>query len=478
MTDQADQPVPARVTAALRRHLGDCVIAPHDEASVLAHKQHAAKLPFRLPKLLLRCAKKADVVGAVKILSDENLVFSVRGGGHCFSDLSTGAAIVIDLAEMNGVTVDEGGASVGGGSTSAHVASQLAKRGSALPTGGWGAVGFAGLCFSGGLGFSTRRLGLLCDHLSSVEMVLADSREISINADEHSKLFRALCGGGAIGYGIAIALRFRTLPLEPGIACEGVWPLSAAPVIGTAWQDWLAEAPINAGIDLFLHVPEETEEPGYVRLHGGIAGAAGGKAAAQLRGHLGPLGNGLKVAAHNGEDFARVLVGELAYDGRTAWKPSFPFERVAFQNTRSQFLSRPISADDFVALVSTMSEKRTGKELRDVELTPLMGGRHCDTTPDSFIHRQSSILARYTTLSGSRCDLEQQTCMSEWPALALRALSHCGLDRSYQGYAEGSRGWLERSYGEKLGELIALKRDYDSRALIHGQASLTATLRT
>ena len=78
----------------------------------------------RKPALIARCGAVADVVAAVRVAAEHDLLVAVRGGGHSFPGLSTcDDGLVIDLSGMSSVRVDEPGrtAWVQGGATWADV---------------------------------------------------------------------------------------------------------------------------------------------------------------------------------------------------------------------------------------------------------------------------------------------------------------------------------------------------------------------
>jgi FAD binding domain len=61
----------------------------------------------RHPALIARCACTADVVAAVDIARERELLVAVRGGGHSLSGLSTcDDGIVIDLSGLKSIAVD------------------------------------------------------------------------------------------------------------------------------------------------------------------------------------------------------------------------------------------------------------------------------------------------------------------------------------------------------------------------------------
>jgi FAD binding domain len=61
----------------------------------------------RRPAVIVRPVGVDDVQSAIRYAREQDLLISVRGGGHSMSGLSTcDDGIVIDLSRMRGVTVD------------------------------------------------------------------------------------------------------------------------------------------------------------------------------------------------------------------------------------------------------------------------------------------------------------------------------------------------------------------------------------
>src|SRR5918993_4433979 len=70
------------------------------------------------PAAVARCAGVEDVVAAVRLAREHDLLVAVRGGGHSYPGFSTcDGGLVIDLSPMAGVRVDPGrrGAPAAGG---------------------------------------------------------------------------------------------------------------------------------------------------------------------------------------------------------------------------------------------------------------------------------------------------------------------------------------------------------------------------
>ena len=131
----------------------------------------------RRPALIARCAGVADVVAAVRFAREQQLLVSVRGGGHSVPGLRVcDGGLMIDLSRMQGVRVDparrtaraEGGVTWGEFDHETQAFGLATTGGVARPT------GIAGLTLGGGHGLLMRRYGLACDNLLSVDVVTAD----------------------------------------------------------------------------------------------------------------------------------------------------------------------------------------------------------------------------------------------------------------------------------------------------------------
>lgn len=164
------------------------------------------------PGLVLRPGDVDEVVSAVEFArSHRHLPLGIRSGGHGISGRSTNdGGLVIDLGRLNEITVlDEAGRLVrlGPGARWRDVAAALQPHGWALSSGDYGGVGVGGLATAGGIGFLSRSHGLTIDHLTAVEMVLADGTFVRATETEHPELFWAARGAGA-NFGIAVAFEF------------------------------------------------------------------------------------------------------------------------------------------------------------------------------------------------------------------------------------------------------------------------------
>jgi FAD/FMN-containing dehydrogenase len=235
--NQAAAPLAARLRGEL--------IQPGDAHYDDARKVYNGMIDKR-PAFIARCADAADVVAAVTFGREQGLLVAVRGGGHSGAGLGTcDGGLVIDLSRMRGVLVDPARQTVRaeGGCTWSDVDQATYPFGLAVPTGFISTTGVGGLTLGGGLGYLTRRYGLTIDNLLEVEMVLADGRQVTANAQEHPDLFWAVRGGGG-NFGVVTAFLFRGNPIGQLVYGGPMfWPLAQAQTVMRYWRDQVVGGP-------------------------------------------------------------------------------------------------------------------------------------------------------------------------------------------------------------------------------------------
>jgi hypothetical protein len=204
--------------AGLRQQLRGELVLPDDAAYDTVRRLWNG-LFDRRPAAIVRCRDTSDVVAALNFARTSKLVVSVRGGGHGVSgSAAVDAGLMIDLSPMRAINVDSDHRTVWvqGGATWGDVdhASQL--YGLAVPGGFVSTTGVGGFTLGGGIAWTSRGLGLACDALEEVEIVLADGRVVRASNSSHPDLFWALRGGGG-NFGIATSFLFRGQRVGPTV---------------------------------------------------------------------------------------------------------------------------------------------------------------------------------------------------------------------------------------------------------------------
>jgi FAD/FMN-containing dehydrogenase len=243
--------------AAFKSSLRGQLIGPGDAQYDDARKVYNAMIDRR-PGLIAQCADVADVQTAVKFAREQNLLVSIRGGGHNAVGLGVcDGGLVIDLSALRYVRVDPKKKTVlvGGGSLWGDVDHATHPFGLAVPSGIISTTGVGGLTLGGGIGHLTRQFGLSIDSMLAVDMVLADGRFISANAKENSDLFWAVRGGGG-NFGVVTSFLFKGHPVHTNYAGPMLWEMDDAPTILRWYRRFIKKAPKELnGFFAFLTVP-------------------------------------------------------------------------------------------------------------------------------------------------------------------------------------------------------------------------------
>jgi FAD/FMN-containing dehydrogenase len=202
----------------------------------------------RRPAVIVQPSTPQQVAAAIRFGRDQGLDLTVRGGGHSFAGhaISDGG-LMIDLGGMNEVSVDlaQRRARCGGGATWAQFDGATSPHGLAVTGGVVSHTGVAGLTLGGGLGWLTRRSGLSCDSLVSIELVTADGRIVTAAPDENADLFWALRGGGG-NFGVVTSFEF---------GLHEIAPMANVGLLFWAVQD--ARNPLRLARELIHEVPHE-----------------------------------------------------------------------------------------------------------------------------------------------------------------------------------------------------------------------------
>jgi FAD/FMN-containing dehydrogenase len=191
------------------------IIGPDDSGYDDARKVHNGMIDKK-PLMIVYCKDVADVIRTVNFARNNDLLLSVRCGGHNAGGLGIcDDGVVLDLSGIKYTHVDPVAKTVvaGGGCTWGDVDHATHAFGLATPSGIISTTGVGGLTLGGGIGHLTRQLGLTIDNLLSVDMVLADGSFVTANADQNQDLFWAVRGGGG-NFGVATAFKFKLHPVD------------------------------------------------------------------------------------------------------------------------------------------------------------------------------------------------------------------------------------------------------------------------
>ena len=219
----------------------------------------------RRPALAVRCKGAADVIDAVKLASDRNLLVAVKGGGHGVAgNALCDRGLLIDLSLMRAVQVDPAGrtARVQGGALLRDLDRETQAFGLVTPAGVVSETGVAGLTLGGGLGWVRAKYGLTVDNMLSVDIVTADGQFRRASETENEDLFWALRGGGG-NFGVVTSFEFQLHPLGPIVMfCSPMYAIAQAKEVLRVWRDFMVVAPDDFSTEFcFWTIPDHPDFP-------------------------------------------------------------------------------------------------------------------------------------------------------------------------------------------------------------------------
>jgi hypothetical protein len=126
-------------------------------------------------------------------------------------------------------------------------------------------VGIAGYSLGGGTGWYARELGLACNSLTAVEVVIGDGTVVRADATNEAPLFWAVRGGGG-SFGVVTALEFQLYPIETAYAGMLVWDIADAQKVLRTWAAWAPDAPSEVTTSFrILRLPPLPDIPEIMR---------------------------------------------------------------------------------------------------------------------------------------------------------------------------------------------------------------------
>ena len=276
------------------------------------------------PALIARCAGVADVIAAVNLARSNNLLMSVRGGGHNITGNAVcDGGLMIDLSRMKSVRVDPAKrtARAEAGLTWGEYNRETQAFGLASTGGVVSTTGIAGLTLGGGLGWLMGKHGLSCDNLLSADIVTADGQFLTASASEHPDLFWGLRGGGG-NFGVVTSFEYRVHPVDAVLAGMVLHPMAKAKDVLRFYREYARSAPDE--LTAFAALMTSPEGAPIVAIIVGYIGpiAEGERLVAPVRKFGSPIVD--TVGPMSYVQLNTLLDGGVPYGGvQRYWKSSF-----------------------------------------------------------------------------------------------------------------------------------------------------------
>ncbi|MDT0345735.1 FAD-dependent oxidoreductase [Streptomyces litchfieldiae] len=426
------------------------LLRPGDGGFDMARELFNPLTDDRVPAAVARCASVSDVREAV-LAAGGRVPVAARGGGHSYVGYSAPPqGLAVDLRLMSGVEVlADGSAVIGAGAVLGDVYRGLAQANRCLPGGTCPTVGIAGLTLGGGIGVLQRKFGLTCDHLTAVEIVMADGTVRTVSETSSPDLFWALRGGGGGNFGIVTSFVFTTDAAPAPTVFRLRFPAGRVPQVLSGWQPWISSAPRALWANLNISGSDTAPK---CSVSGCYVGPGSDCA---------PLLDDLERRCGVRPDSRSMQEGSYLdamgfFSGNTG-RQSFV--------ASSRVLGRP--TDDPAALVRTM-EGRRGIALI---LDPL-GGAITDVPPGgtAFPHRTAFATAQIYASATAATEAEVTRKVGE----VVAGLGALGVGGGYVNYIDPALpDWAAAYYGAGLERLRSVARACDPHGVFAFPQGLT-----
>jgi FAD/FMN-containing dehydrogenase len=398
----------------------------------------------RRPALIARCTGAADVIAAVTFAREQELLVSIRGGGHNVAGNAVcDGGLMIDLAPMKGIRVDpvartartEPGMLWGEFDRETH-AFGLATTGGFIST-----TGIAGLTLGGGQGWLAGKYGFTIDNLLSVDVVTADGRLLTASATQHEDLFWAMCGAGH-NFGVVTSFEYRLHPVSTVLGGMVVHPADRVRDVLRFYREFTTELPdeLTTGVDI-------------------LTGPDGNLMAAMAVCYVGSFDEGERVLAplrRFGPPVADTIAPIPYTAQQTMLDEAFPYGRLNYWKSS---LTDHLSDEVIAALVDYAG--RMPSPLSSIPIGDFHGAyRRVGKTDTAYYHRD----LRYDIVIGANwtdpADTERNVRWTRGLYEALQPHLPRGVYVNDLDRDEGDEQ-VRHAYGENYERLVTLKKKYD-----------------
>lgn len=241
----------------------------------------------RRPSVIARCTSTADVVKCVNFARENELLLSVRAGGHNVAGKAVcDGGIMIDLSLMKDISIEPSLriARAQPGLRLSEFDKTTQAYGLATTLGVVSNTGIAGLTLGGGVGWLARKYGLACDNLLSVEIVTADGKLLKASDSDNEDLFWGLKGGGG-NFGIVTSFEYKLHPVGPQVLAGMVLhPFERAKEVLEFYREYSASIPDEMNtICALITSPEGRHTVAIIVCYHGSSMEAGHRALKPLR---------------------------------------------------------------------------------------------------------------------------------------------------------------------------------------------------
>lgn len=411
------------------------------------------------PSLIARCIGVADVVNSVNFARRNNVLVSIKGGGHSIAGLGLcDGGLTIDLTSLKGVSVDpvEKTARAGAGVTWGEFDHEAQLHGLATTGGEVSTTGISGLTLGGGIGWLLGKFGTSCDNLISADVVTADGDFLTANADQNKDLFWALRGGGG-NFGVVTSLMYKLHPVGRVLGGFVAWPTAKTREVLEFLQDFAQELPDEVG-----------------KIGAEVITTRDGKPIVIIRpGYIGPIDEGERLLAPIRRRIAKPLYDNMrpmTYEALQTQRDAYwPWGRQNY--FKSGFVDD--LSDGFIETYRAHTENVPSPHSQIA--VEYYHGAYCRARTDevAYPHRQK---AWSLAIGASWVDSSQSERNIRWARDFWREIEPLSGGVYVNFMSEGEDDRIRIAYGKNYPRLVSVKNKYDPTNLFRVNENVKPTV--
>ena len=446
-----------------------------------------------MPQAVLRAADAEDVRKAIEFCKDTGVQPTPRSGGHSFQGFSTGTGLIIDLSDMNRVTMDAAKTRVriGAGATLLNVYERMYERSRMTIAGGTcPTVGVSGLTQGGGVGPFSRQYGLTLDRLVGAQIVTADGRLRRIDAKNDPDLFWAIRGGGGGSFGVVTSFDFVPVPADmPIVTIDLEFPWKHAERVMAAFQSWVPTVPRNAHPGMTVRTSQQGPQAEPVVAVSLWHRGSRTRADAEIRGFLQevavtPLSRRERKQAFFEAEYDEYCEGLERQQCDSEVRPPGVLPRHGL-STYSEISRQPWPRDAIGVLLGAIErwqrdvilqplDVSAGEQAGKVIIEPVDGAVHeVASSATAFPHRDGLFVDQFQARTRLGAPSETVQAAQAWLETLYADLGPWRTGAEYSNY--GNRrldGWQRAYFGRNLPRLRSVKATVDPKNLFRFEQSV------
>ncbi len=168
--------------------------------------------PSRRPDIVVQANDVYEVMAALRQAHRDGLRVGMCSGGHSWAQNHIrDGGMMLDLSRLRSIAVNAPAmrAIVGPGCWGGELNAALVPHRLFFPVAHAYTVGLGGFLLQGGFGWNSPQLGMACENVVGIDVVLADGTLVHASESEHPQLFWSARGAGPGFFGVVVRFHLK-----------------------------------------------------------------------------------------------------------------------------------------------------------------------------------------------------------------------------------------------------------------------------